>query len=147
MVVILKCMTIEVGPSVACALQDSHNRSPGGTLSSQAEFKRDASLHDEPGIVRIGPRVRAHHHDHVRDPGAVAIEKSIRAQRICIDDPPRTRRVPDDPELRRREDVGANRDRQVDDSPALVASSTKTNSTRPVRVGTVKKSIETRLAA
>jgi hypothetical protein len=53
-VAILKCMTIEVGPSVACALQDSHNRSPGGTLSSQAEFKRDASLHDEPGIVRIG---------------------------------------------------------------------------------------------
>ena len=49
MVAILKCMTIEVGPSVACALQDSHNRSPGGTLSSQAEFKRDL-------LIRAGAR-------------------------------------------------------------------------------------------
>jgi len=35
-------------------------------------------------------------------------------------------------------------DRQVNDSAAVVVSSTSTNSTRPVRVGTVKKSIDTR---
>jgi hypothetical protein len=66
----LKCMTIEVGPSVASALQDSHNRSPGGTLSSQAEFRRDASLHHEPGIAPIGRAFEHTCHDHVRDPGA-----------------------------------------------------------------------------
>jgi hypothetical protein len=38
-------------------------------------------------------------------------------------------------------------DREADDSLAVVARSTRTKSTRPVTVGTVKKSIETRAAA
>jgi hypothetical protein len=46
--------------------------------------------------------------------------------------------------LRRPCGGGVFGDRQVDDSAGWWASSTSTNSTRPVSVGTVKKSIDTR---
>jgi hypothetical protein len=51
-------------------LQDDIDVFRGARAIAQAELKRDASLHDEPGIAPISGAFAYTGHDHVRDPGA-----------------------------------------------------------------------------
>jgi len=51
-------------------LKDDIDVFRGARAIAQAEFKRDASLYDEPGTAPISRAFEHTGHDHVRDPGA-----------------------------------------------------------------------------